>query len=635
MEQHLIAGRRSAAIVTGAAALGLVLLDMLRVWMPSLIVVLGEGLDAGLIGLTLTAVLVLGCGSIVALGIEWVPPRVIWIVGAALLLGGRLALTLGAAGGTSQLIVSSVAVAGGTIAVVGLAAGSSRGDIARIGLLGGAALSFAIQAVLGGVDLASRAGLGARFVSLVLVAVTGLAIARATRHLDGGRSPAAWPWASIGPVLVLLGVLGAPAGRIAVATGWEPGATAAAAVGLQVLLVIGALGAGRLGPLGASPAAAVLVLTGTSVALAADRPLAVLGQAGLMLGLGLVVGSGLHGGNTTPTRRGVTAGMSMVLFGVLLLLAYAGYLTLLPFGLRSILVLTASFVAVAALIGALRAARLGRELASPLLVPGLALTLAIGLLLAGPASLRGTAPLPDASPAGTLRVALANVHFGHDVEGRQRAREVGSVLAAFDADVIALNEVDRGWFISGGTDLLSTYASMTGMRAVFGPSSDEMWGNAILTRLPILEVERTRLPRGRAPLDRSALTVIVEQPDGRPLAIIATHLSNVDLANETRLPQAQSVAAIVARLRERDIETIVAGDLNARPGDPELEVLAAIGLRTALPDTVMTYPAASPRVQIDHVLIPSGFEVITSRALNSGLSDHRFLEITLERASDD
>lgn len=635
MEQHLIAGRRSAAVAAGAVALGLFLLDMLRIWMPSLIVVLGEGLDAGLPGLTLTALLVLSCGAIAALGGETIPPRVIWIVGAALLLGGRLALTLGAAGGTPQLIVSSVAVAGGAIAVAGLAAGSSRGDIARIGLIGGAALSFAIQAALGGVDLASRAGFAARLLSIVFVAGAGLVMARATRHLDGGRSPAAWPWASVGPALVLVGVLGAPAGRIAVATGFGPGTTAAVAIGLQVLLVVGALIAGRLGPLGASPAAAVLVLTGTSVALAADRPLAVLGQAGLMLGLGLVLGSGPHGGNTSPRRRAATAGMSMVLFGVLLLLAYAGYLTLLPFGIRSILVLIASFIAVAALIGALRAARLGRELISPLLAPGLALTLAIGLLLAGPASLRGTAPLPDASPVGTLRIALANVHFGYDVEGRQRAREVGTVLAAFDADVIALNEVDRGWFISGGTDLLSTYAEMTGMRAVFGPASDEMWGNAILTRLPILEVERTRLPRGRAPLARSALTVIIEQPDGRPLAIIVTHLSNVDIANETRLPQAQSVAAIVARLRERGIATIVAGDLNARPGDPELEVLADIGLRTALPDTVMTFPAASPRIQIDHILVPSGWEVITSRALNSGLSDHRFLEIVIQRASDD
>jgi endonuclease/exonuclease/phosphatase family metal-dependent hydrolase len=136
-------------------------------------------------------------------------------------------------------------------------------------------------------------------------------------------------------------------------------------------------------------------------------------------------------------------------------------------------------------------------------------------------------------------------------------------------------------------------------------------------------------------LVRSALTVIVEQSDGAPLAIVVTHLSDVDRQGDTRLPQAQSVAAIVARLRERGIVTIVAGDLNAGPSDPELTVLNDIGLRGALPDGLLTFPASRPEGQIDHVLVPETLETRSSSTLDRGFSDHRFVLVDLVRVATD
>ena len=168
------------------------------------------------------------------------------------------------------------------------------------------------------------------------------------------------------------------------------------------------------------------------------------------------------------------------------------------------------------------------------------------------------------------------------------------------------------------------------MQAVFAPASDEVWGNAVLTRLPVLEVSVERLPRGRDPLARSALTVIVGLPDGERLALVGTHLSDVDRQGDTRLPQAQAIAGIVARLRERGLDVVVAGDLNAAPGDSSLEVLESLLVRT-LPDTVGTFPAAAPRVQIDHILVPLGWEIVDARAFNTTFSDHRFVEVVVRR----
>jgi len=255
--------------------------------------------------------------------------------------------------------------------------------------------------------------------------------------------------------------------------------------------------------------------------------------------------------------------------------------------------------------------------------------LIVATALAGVGSLRSPAEPGPGAPEGTVRLVLANVHYGFDVEGRQRALQVGTLLAGLDADLIALNEVDRGWLISGSPDLLTTYALATGLEPVFGPASDEVWGNALLTRFPVLEVQRARLPQGRDPLTRSALTVVVELPDGSPLAVVVTHLSNIDRQGDTRLPQAQTLAAIVARMRERGIPTIVAGDLNARPGDPELGVLEDLELSRVLPANRLTFPDVAPRVQIDHVLIPPGIGLLRASTLPTGLSDHRFVVVEL------
>jgi endonuclease/exonuclease/phosphatase family metal-dependent hydrolase len=619
-----------ASVATGAAALAFLLLELLRVWLPSLVVILGEGRGVGPTGLAVTALGTLALAPLVATVLGPLPPRLAWILGGALLLGSRLALGL-VSGGGAQLTVATVGVAGGAVAVAALAAGSTRGDTARLGLLAGAATSFAVLAVLGSVDLAWRGGLFGAAGTLAVLVITAPPIVRATRALDGGRSAAAWPWGALGPALILLAVLVGPAGRVAVATGWAPGAVAVTVVGLQALAVLGAVVGARLGPLGAGTVGAALVLIGTAAALDAQGLVAVAGQAALSAGLGSALVSGLRGGSTSPRRRGIVAGASLVLLGVLVFAAYAGALVRLPFGLHAVMLTSAALLAASALLGTVRAARLGRESPSPLLGRMAAATLTIALVLAGVGSLRTVDDLGPREDDGTLRVVLANVHYGFDVDGRQRALEVGGLLADLDADLIALNEVDRGWLVSGAPDLLATYAVATGMEAVFAPASDEVWGNALLTRLPVLEVQRTRLPRGRDPLVRSALTVVVELPDGSPLGVIVVHLSDVDRQGDTRLPQAQAIAAIVARLRERGIPALVAGDLNARPGDPEVEVLEDLDLARALPSATLTFPDAAPRVQIDHVLVHPGLSVDRASALATGLSDHRFVTVVLRR----
>lgn len=620
---------RGRAVVTlalgaGPAGVGWALADSLRVWLPSLVVVVGEtgGVPAiaGAVGLVLAAPLAATVALLRA------PSRVVWLLGAAVVLGGRLALAT-TDGGSTQLATAAIAVAGGMTAVVALAAGSPRGDVARAGLLVGTAGSWAVMAGLDGVDLVWRTGGAARLLTLGLTAAAGLAAVRTAHLLDGARGAAARPWALIGPGLALAAILGAPAGRIAVATDWTAGRAGSVAVGLQVVSVLAALAAVRLGPLTGGPAAAVLVLGGTATALSPASGWAVVGQAAVMAGVGAAFGAGPRGLATGPVRRAVLTAVTWLVFAVVVLAHYAGFSTPLPFGPQVVLVATAALLAAAALSGTVRAARHGREPApvGPLAAAALLLPVAVVLAIAA-----GTRPDVDPGPPqrDEFRVALANVHLGLDATARHRGPELGAVLADLDADVIVLNEVDRGWYVSGAADLLATYRAATGMTAVFGPTADPLWGNAVLTRLPVLEVARERLPAGRDPLGRGVLTVVVQRPGGERVAIVATHLSDVDEQGDTRLPQAQALAGITARLRERGLEVLVVGDLNTAPGDPALAVLEDLLVRS-LPDSVRTFPASSPRVQIDHVLVPPAWDVERARAVNTGLTDHRLVDVTL------
>jgi len=624
---------RTVALITAAAGVGWALMDALRAWLPAVATVATGSKGDGTVASAL-AVLVLGTfavGPLVAATLIRVPARIVWLVGVGALLGGRLALAMGD-GGAAQLWAGGTAVVGGTIAVVALAGGAVRGDLARAGLLVGAAGSFALQAALGTVDLVWRTSATARLATLGLVAAAALAAARGTRQLDGGATAAAWPWATLGPALAVAAVLGAPSGRTALATTWAPGRVAASGIGLAAGLARGALAAARVGPLVAGPLAAVLLLGGTAVARSATGGAAVAGRAALLLGLAAGLGAGPRGGATTARRRGLVAGGSLVLLGAIALAVDPGRRLRLPVGADTVLLVVAALLAIAAVVGAVRAARHGRETVPVgLVAPALAVAIAAAAL-ATPLALRGDVPPLPPRAAEDLRVVLANVNAGLDPTGRARSRELGAVLAGLDADLVVLTEVDRGGQLSGAVDVLAVHADRTALTPLFGPAGDALRGSAVLTRLPVLEVRRDPLPRGRDPVARTALTVVVTLPDGSPLALIATQLAQDDPRGDARVPQAQALVGMVAALRERGIEVVLAGDLGAAPGDPALAVLETV-LTRALPDAVRTFPALAPRLQLDHVLVAGDWRVVRARAINTGLTDHRVVEVVLARGA--
>jgi endonuclease/exonuclease/phosphatase family metal-dependent hydrolase len=260
------------------------------------------------------------------------------------------------------------------------------------------------------------------------------------------------------------------------------------------------------------------------------------------------------------------------------------------------------------------------------------------------------APGPDQPPI-PVRLVTFNTHHGVGRDKRHDLARLAKVLAAADADVICLQEVDRHFGErSEDVDQALLLSRALDMQLAWGPAIDEpgdgdrparQYGNAVLSRQPILVSDVHRLPGAGEP--RVAMRTMIEL-DGAALWVTNTHLSTGD-----PIRRAAQVAAVAA-LHTEPMETgVIVGDLNAPPDAPELDPLRqrftdAWRLAAARDDQAgwrfwhaghgETFPSAGPHVRIDQVWVSSGVTVAAAAVLDgAGASDHLPLMVDLEVAS--
>ena len=256
------------------------------------------------------------------------------------------------------------------------------------------------------------------------------------------------------------------------------------------------------------------------------------------------------------------------------------------------------------------------------------------------------APGPDQPPI-PVRLVTFNTHHGVGDDERHDLPRLAKLLHSVDADVICLQEVDRYYGDrSEDVDQALLLSRALDMQLAWGPAIDEprpdggprQYGNALLSRLPILVSDVHPLPGGGEP--RSALRTMLEL-DGGTLWVTATHLTT-----RSAPERAEQVAALAALHTEPMEGGVLVGDFNTPPGAPELAVLRErftdawesalerddqAGWRFWRGDDGDTFPASSPRKRIDQVWVSAGVTVAAARVLDAeGASDHLPLVVDLE-----
>lgn len=248
----------------------------------------------------------------------------------------------------------------------------------------------------------------------------------------------------------------------------------------------------------------------------------------------------------------------------------------------------------------------------------------------------GRGALDESSNTGSgARFLVYNMHAGKTAGGVNSVEAIAEVIRSSGADIVLLQEVDKGTKRSGNVDQTATLARLTGFHASFGSALNYdggSYGVAVLSRWPIvgdtlfhLPVEPPQTRAGGSMEPRGALRVVIETPRGK-LAVINTHL-DASGDDRWRRQEADSIASLVAQTRRDVGMVILGGDFNSTPESVVQGGLRAAGLRDAWGEcgtgAGLSFPDSVPVKRIDYLFLTGNIHCSAARVLDSRASDHR------------
>lgn len=231
-----------------------------------------------------------------------------------------------------------------------------------------------------------------------------------------------------------------------------------------------------------------------------------------------------------------------------------------------------------------------------------------------------------------LRILSYNIHHGEGIDGRFDLPRLARVISRANPDLVALQEVDQGTHRAHGVDQAAELGRLTGLHAVFGqamPYQGGSYGEAVLSRWPILGSTNHALPNQPGSEPRAALEIRVRPPGTSQIVrFIGTHLDHQSHPTD-RLEQS---AQILRALEHADEPILLVGDLNAEKSTAEIRQLFDGGF-VDLGPRACTYPSETPEIRIDYVLArpANQWVVVEQRVLDERVaSDHRPILVVLE-----
>jgi endonuclease/exonuclease/phosphatase family metal-dependent hydrolase len=223
---------------------------------------------------------------------------------------------------------------------------------------------------------------------------------------------------------------------------------------------------------------------------------------------------------------------------------------------------------------------------------------------------------------GEFTILTFNIRSGNDADGNHALHTILEEIRETDADIIGLQEVERMMPRSGFADQAKIIAEALGYHFFYGGNINVLgvqYGNALLSRFPILEAKNHRLPREL--LEPRGVIEAVVEVQGTPVQVYVTHLG-LNAGERTR-----QIRAINERLAEQEGPLILMGDFNnlldsaEMTGlDPRLiDTAAALGQYDA---HTFAFYSDVPNVRIDRIYVSDDIIPLYHGVLSARSSDH-------------
>jgi endonuclease/exonuclease/phosphatase family metal-dependent hydrolase len=590
-----------------AATVTLVVLQAYRVFVPYLVFEIDQSERTTLATI---AVIVFGLTFCGALLFRLLGPRGTLALAAVVLIAGRLCIQFSSDPGIRWKLGAATVVAGFWLLIVLLPQG---GRSVGIGVGVAFLIDLMMRALRGTLDLPWMPGLAAHLATILIVTVLALAAyacaqsGRITnseaslmptfRFIGLGSGLALWLVAAGNPgfaevrsefdlsgafALLASGTLAAIWFESTALTGWHGGSD-----GRAIALALGCLGALAMGAwiygdsrwldLAMTP---VLAFTVTM----------------------LTMRSATSSGQSTVSGRwrcgaALTVGMLLQTGFVFLYFARSA-----PMGLLLIPLVI------------LTVATLAREESVPLPLPTprrvkIGFSAAVMAVVIVTLVLAGETDSPaEARDLSGLRVMTFNIQEGFSNENIWSLEETARTIEEHDPDIVVLQEITRGWLVMSSVDEVRWLADRVEMDFAYsGNSHDGLWGNAILSRLPIVSTDAV-VYSTTDNLRRGAVAVEVQTDTGN-LVVIDTHLDNPRGSVDVRLEQITELLGFWDGITP----AIIAGDFNADPGSPEWQTLSDAGFidsgegsseTTSEDERRIDYIWITPNLQVDSYTVP-------------------------------
>lgn len=236
-----------------------------------------------------------------------------------------------------------------------------------------------------------------------------------------------------------------------------------------------------------------------------------------------------------------------------------------------------------------------------------------------------------ATPAFTLgSFNICSAHFQEKQYTRRNLHLIADKICASGADVVALQEVDRGAERSHGVDMPDVLSERSGLHHHYFIKIRDFqggeYGTAILSRFPILEASTINYPVKLARQGTSCGYVVLDV-DGWPVTLFNTHLSiESEEANTDTLVCLRDI--LRTYLDSHPAGFACCGDFNTTAEKIE----AHIPFVTPVQHGLITY---SDKTSIDNILCAGEVRADSVRLFDTqydNSSDHHMLLARISRA---